>query len=54
MGRPRTRWKDVLGGDLGSNGLSIEQAAEEARDRETRKNIVLASCDYIAAGTSAM
>ena len=33
VGRPRTRWKDVLGRDLESSGLSLEQAAVESRDR---------------------
>ena len=30
VGRPRTRWKDVLRRDLQSSGLTLEQAAEEA------------------------
>ena len=51
VGRPRTRWRDVLGRDLESSGLSLEQAAVESRDRDQWRNIVLASCDYNAAGS---
>ena len=51
VGRPLTRWKDVHRKDLESSRLTLEQAAEEARDRETWKNIVLASSDYSAAGS---
>ena len=51
VGSPRTRWRDVLGRDLESSGLSLEQAAVESRDRDQWRNIVLASCDYNAAGS---
>ena len=37
VGTPRTRWKDVIRGDLESSGLTLEQAAEEARDGKTWK-----------------
>ena len=50
-GRPRTRWKDVLRRDLGESGLSLEEAAAEALDRDRWKEIVQASCDYNAAGS---
>jgi len=50
-GRPRTRWKDVLRRDLGESGLSLEEAAAEAQDRDRWKEIVQASCDYNAAGS---
>ena len=51
VGRPRTRWKDVIRRDLESSGLSVEEAASEARDRDRWKDIVRASCDYNAAGS---
>ena len=51
VGRPRTRWKDVLRRDLEGSGLSLEEAAAEALDRDQWKRIVLASCDYNAAGS---
>ena len=51
VGRPRTRWKDVIRRDLESSGLSVEQAALEARDRDRWKDIVRASCDCNAAGS---
>jgi len=50
VGRLLTRRKDVLRKDLESSRLTLEQPAEEARDRETWKKIVLGSCDYNAAG----
>ena len=50
VGRPRTRWKDVLRRDLERSGLSLEEAATEALDRDRWRTIVLASCDYNAAG----
>ena len=50
-GRPRTRWKDVLRRDLEGSGLSFEEAAAEARDRDRWRRIVQASCDYHAAGS---
>ena len=34
MGRPRTKWKDVLLRDLERSGLSLEEAATEALDRK--------------------
>ena len=51
VGRPRTRWKDVLRRDLEGSGLSLEEAAAETLDRDQWKRIVLASCDYNAAGS---
>ena len=51
VGRPRTRWKDVLRRDLRSSGLSLGEAAAEAQDRDRWKTIVQASCDYSAAGS---
>ena len=50
VGRPRTRWRDVLRRDLTSSGLSLDEAAAEARDRDRWRTIVQASCDYNAAG----
>ena len=50
-GRPRTRWKDVIKRDLETSGLNLEEAAAEARDRDRWRQIVLASCDYNAAGS---
>ena len=49
VGRPRTRWKDALRRDLTSSGLSLGEAAAEARDRDSWKTIVRASCDFNAA-----
>ena len=43
VGRPRTRWKDVIRKDLESSGLSVEQAASVARDRDRWKNTMQAS-----------
>ena len=51
VGRPRTRWKAVLRRDLEPSGLSLEEAAIEARDRDRWRRIVQASCDYNAAGS---
>ena len=51
VGRPRTRWRDVIQRDLESTGLRMEQATLEARDRDRWRNIVRASCDYNAAGS---
>ena len=48
--RPRTRWKDQFHRHLESSGLALEQAAEEARDGTTWKNIVLALSYNNAAG----
>ena len=50
VGRPRTRWRDVLARDLDIVGLSVEEARLEARDRDQWRDIVLASCDCNAAG----
>ena len=50
-GRPRTRWKDVLQRDLDTSGLSIEEARLECLDRDRWRGVVLASCDYNAAGS---
>ena len=50
-GRPRTRWNDVLRRDLEGSGLSYEEAAAEARDRDRWRGIVRASCDYHVAGS---
>ena len=50
-GRPRTRWRDVLRRDLEGSGLSCEEAAAEARDRDRWRGIVRASCDYHVAGS---
>ena len=50
-GRPRTRWKDVIRRDLETSGLSLEEAAAEAQDRDGWRQIVLASCVYNAAGS---
>ena len=33
VGKPQTRWKDVIRRNLQRSGLSVEQAASEARDR---------------------
>ena len=49
MGRPRTRWRDVLARDLDNVGLSVEEARLEARDRDQWRDVVLASCDCNAA-----
>ena len=51
MGRPQTRWRDVIGRDLQSSGLSIEQAALKALERDRWRNVVRASCNYNAAGS---
>ena len=51
VGRPRTRWKNVMQRDLEASGLSLEEAAAEVLDRDRWRTIVLASCDYIAAGS---
>ena len=51
VGRPRTRWRDVIGRDLGASGLSVEEARLEARDRDRWRDVVLASCAYNAAGS---
>ena len=51
VGRPRTRWKDVLQRDLDTSGLSIEEARLECLDRDRWRGVVLASCDYNAAGS---
>ena len=51
VGRPRTRWKDVLLRDLDGSGLSIQEAAADALDRDRWREIVLASCDFNAAGS---
>ena len=51
VGRPRTRWKDVLRRDLEKSGLSLEDAAVEALDRDRWRRIVLASCDCNAVGS---
>ena len=45
VGRPQTRLKDVNRRDLERSGLSMEQAAMEARDRDRRNNTERASCD---------
>ena len=50
-GRPRTRWKDVIRRDLETSGLSLEEAAAEAQDRDGWRQIVLVSYDYNAAGS---
>ena len=49
VGRPRTRWKDVLLRELDRSGLSLEEAATEAWDRDRWRTTVRASCDYNAA-----
>ena len=51
VGRPRTRWKDILRRDLTSSGLSLGEAASEALDRDSWWTIVRASCDFNAAGS---
>ena len=51
VGQPRTCWKDVLRRDLEKTGLSLKEAAVEALDRDHWRRIVLASCDYNAAGS---
>ena len=51
VGRPRTRWKDVLRRDLTSSGLSLSEAAAEALDRDSWRTIVRASCHFNAAGS---
>jgi hypothetical protein len=45
IGRPRTRWKEVLQRDLESIDLNLEEAAVEALNWERWREIVLASCD---------
>ena len=50
VGRPRTRWKDVIARDLSASGLSVEEARLAARDRDQWRDVVLASCDCNAAG----
>ena len=51
VGRPGTRWKDVIRRDLESSGLCVEQAASESRNRDRWEDNVRASCDYNAAGS---
>ena len=51
VGRPRTRWKDVMGRDLERSGLNLEEATEECQDRDQWRSIVSASCSYDAAGS---
>ena len=51
VGRPQTRWKDILRRDLTSSGLSLGEAAAEALDRDSCRTIVRASCDFNAAGS---
>ena len=51
VGRPRARWKDVLRGDLTSSGLSLDEAAAEALNRDSWRTIVRAPCDFNAAGS---
>ena len=51
VGRPRTRWKDVIRRDLESSGVSMEQAASKAWDRDKWKDIVQALCNYNAEGS---
>ena len=41
----------MLRRDLEGIGLSLEEAAAEALDRDRWKRIVQASCDYNAAGS---
>ena len=47
--RQRTRWKDVLREDLMVSGLSHEEAATEAADRNRWRTNVTYSCAYNAA-----
>ena len=49
VGRPRTRWKDVLLRDLEGSGLSLEEAAVEAGDHDRWRMSVQASCGYNSA-----
>ena len=51
VGRPRTRWKDVFRRDLEESGLSLEETATEAQDRDCWRRIVQASCVYNAMGS---
>ena len=51
VGRPSTRWKDVLRRDLERSGLNLEEAASEALDRDRWRTIVQASCVYNVAGS---
>ena len=51
VGRPWTRWKDVLQRVLDTSGLSIEEARLESLNRYRWRGVVLASCDYDAAGS---
>ena len=51
VGRPRAILKNVLQRDLEASGLSQEEAAAEALNRDRWKTIVLASSDYSAAGS---
>ena len=50
VGRPRTRWKDVLRRDMASSELRPGEAATRTKDCDRWKTIVLPSCDYSAAG----
>ena len=42
----------MIKGDLETSGLSLEEVTSEARDRHGWSQIVLAACDYNAAGSS--
>ncbi len=39
-GRPRTRWLDVLAGDLQQHGIAVEDAEQLAQDRQHWKQLV--------------
>ena len=51
VGRPRTSRKDVIQRDLDTSGLSIKEARLECLDRDRWRRVMLASCDYNAAGS---
>ena len=50
VGRPRTRWDDMLKRDLRSIDLDRRRAEEMALDRDDWREAVLASCRWTAAG----
>jgi hypothetical protein len=50
VGRPRTRWGDVVNRDFEAAGLDRRQAREMALDRSAWMGAVSASCRWTAAG----
>ena len=51
VGKLRTRWKDVFRIDLERSGLSVEETAAEALDRDRWRTIVMASYDCNVEGS---